>query len=102
MVIFGITVSLFVIAYVFAIALVVVAFVAVDNLPSMMLPVWVHHHRSPECRTAALVVCFLMWFGSIGLIASMLLPMMAAFIFALCVAGYVSFMRRKDRTPVLA
>jgi hypothetical protein len=91
---FGIPVSLLVIAYVVAIVVAFAILHALDVLPEVVLPLWMHHGTFGLAMTLV-VVYFLMWFGFVGLILSIFFSEDLVFTFALC-AGFASLMRGKD------
>lgn len=100
MIIFEIPVSLFVIAYVFAIALAFTVLRALDVLHEVVLPSWIHHGTF-GLALVLIAAYFLLLFGFGGLIFSIFFPMDTVFTFAFC-AGFLSLIHRNDSAPVRA
>ncbi len=98
--IFGMFVSLFVVAYVAAFAFGLATLYAIESHHDVVLPKWVHHGTLG--RDLLLVaITFLIWFGFIGLLASIFFSADWAFVFAFC-AGFASLLRRNEETSVWA
>ena len=97
---FGISFSLFAIVYVVAVMVALAFMYVLENVHEVMLPLWMHH-RSPWRRVLFSTMIFVLWFGIVGLVLTVMLPQDIAFTFALC-AAFASFIFGKEKTHAWA